>query len=55
MGPASKEIAKSLQILFGGIDLDPSDRLLAMYLVSERQHRRRQEHVLATLEAAGAW
>ncbi|GAB4819117.1 hypothetical protein N2152v2_006163 [Parachlorella kessleri] len=51
--PASREIAKSLHMLFGGIDLDPSDRLLGMFLVSEQQSWRRQRHALHALEAAG--
>ncbi len=51
--PASREIAKSLYMLFGGIDLDPSDRLLGMYLVSEQQSWRRQRHALRALEATG--
>ena len=39
-------------MLLGGIDLDPSDRVLGLLLVSELQHRRRQRHVLkALLEA----
>ncbi|KAL4447467.1 hypothetical protein ABPG75_004686, partial [Micractinium tetrahymenae] len=49
----SHEVAKSLNLLFGGIDMDPTDRLLGIYLVSERQHRRRQQDVLKALQAAG--
>lgn len=93
----SREIAKSLNLLFGGIDMDPTggcgapglgalcwhllpaamhshstrcqlccvaptclglhvhlaDRLLGVYLVSERQHRRREEDVLRALQEAG--
>ncbi|KAI3429288.1 hypothetical protein D9Q98_005384 [Chlorella vulgaris] len=49
----SHEIAKSLNLLFGGVDMDPTDRLMGIYLVSERQHRRRQQDIQATLQSAG--
>ena len=32
-----------------------ADRLLGVYLVSERQHRRRQLDVLTALQNAGVW
>ena len=50
---ATKEIGGLLHILFGGIDLDPSDQFLGMFLVSERQRLRRYRHVLAALDKAG--
>lgn len=53
-GGASKEIAKSLHMLFGGIDLDPTDRLLGVLLVSKEQHRRRRCQAVHVLRAAGA-
>jgi hypothetical protein len=40
-------------MLFGGIDLDPSDRVLGLLLASEQQHRRRQQRVMHALEQAG--
>ncbi|KAI3429289.1 hypothetical protein D9Q98_005385 [Chlorella vulgaris] len=49
----SHEIAKSLNLLFGGVDMDATDRLMGIYLVSERQHQRRQQDVLAALQLAG--
>ncbi|KFM25319.1 Sn1-specific diacylglycerol lipase alpha [Auxenochlorella protothecoides] len=50
---AQREIALSLKMLFGGIDLDPTDRFLAAFLVSEAQHRQRRRHATAMLEATG--
>jgi hypothetical protein len=52
--PATKQIASSLAMLFGGIDLDPSDRLLGLYLVSAWQRHWREAHVLRALAEAGA-
>ncbi len=51
--PAAKEIGNLLHILFGAIDLDPSDQFLGMYLVSERQQWRRHQHALTALKKAG--
>ena len=50
---ASREIAKNLSILFGGIDLDPTDRLFAMLLLGEHQGELRQRQVRAALAQAG--
>jgi len=50
---AATEIGSLLHMLFGGIDLDPTDQFLGMYLVSERQRIRRHSHVLAILEKYG--
>lgn len=50
---ASKEIGNMLHMLFGGIDLDPTDQVLGMYLVAERQRWRQRKHVIAKLKAAG--
>ncbi|KFM25325.1 hypothetical protein F751_0863 [Auxenochlorella protothecoides] len=52
--PASREIAKSLNMLFGGIDLDPTDRLFAALLVAEHQSDLRQRSVRHMLSRAGA-
>ncbi|KAL6771318.1 hypothetical protein ACKKBG_A25860 [Auxenochlorella protothecoides x Auxenochlorella symbiontica] len=51
--PASREIAKSLNMLFGGIDLDPTDRLFAALLVAEHQSDLRQRSVRHMLSRAG--
>lgn len=50
---ANKEIGALLHILFGAIDLDPSDQFLGMFLVSERQKLRRHKYALAALRRAG--
>lgn len=50
---AQRDIAQSLKMLFGGIDLDPTDRFVAAFLVAEEQHRRRRQHATAMLEASG--
>jgi hypothetical protein len=50
---AAKEIGSLLHMLFGGIDLDPTDQFLGMYLVSERQRMRRHTHVLKILKEYG--
>ena len=50
---ANKEIGTFLHILFGAIDLDPSDQFLGMFLVSERQKLRRHRFALAALRRAG--
>jgi hypothetical protein len=50
---ASEEIAGMLHQLFGAIDLDVSDQVLGMYLVSERQKWRQRQAVLSALDAAG--
>jgi Lipase (class 3) len=50
---AAKEIGSLLHMLFGGIDLDPTDQFLGMYLVSERQRLRRHAHVLEILKEGG--
>ncbi|KDD74155.1 hypothetical protein H632_c1525p1, partial [Helicosporidium sp. ATCC 50920] len=50
---ASKEIASSLRMLFGGMDLDPTDRLFAAILVAELQAERRRQHVARRLEEEG--
>jgi len=52
-GPPSQQIARFLAELLGGIDLDPTDRFLAVYLVAERQHFRRKRHVSNVLKNAG--
>lgn len=51
--PAAREIGTLLHQLFGGIDLDPSDQFLGMFLVSERQRLRRHRHAMEALAAAG--
>uniref|UniRef100_A0A1D2A505 sn-1-specific diacylglycerol lipase n=1 Tax=Auxenochlorella protothecoides TaxID=3075 RepID=A0A1D2A505_AUXPR len=51
--PASREIAKSLNMLFGGIDLDPTDRLFAALLVAEHQSDQRQRNMRHMLSRAG--
>ncbi|KAL4537144.1 hypothetical protein Ndes2526B_g04945 [Nannochloris sp. 'desiccata'] len=50
---AAKEIGSLLHMLFGGIDLDPTDQFLGVYLVSERQRIRRHSHVLEILKENG--
>lgn len=50
---ASKEIARSMKALLGGIDLDPTDRILAAVLVAERQSHRRKQYIHQKLAAAG--
>lgn len=50
---ASHELGKLLHVLFGGIDLDPTDQLLGIYLVAERQRWRRRQHALRELRKHG--
>lgn len=50
---ASREIAKSLSMLFGGIDLDATDRFFAVLLLAEHQGEMRQRNLRAALAQAG--
>ena len=50
---ASKGIGNLLHLLFGGIDLDPSDQIMGLVLVAERQKWRRRRHVIKALKRAG--
>lgn len=52
-GPPSQQIARLVAELLGGIDLDPTDRFLAVYLVAKRQHFRRKRHLRNVLKNAG--
>ena len=50
---ASEELGVLLRKLFGGIDMDLTDRVLGAYLASERRNWRRLRTVVAKLELHG--
>eukprot|EP00890_Picochlorum_soloecismus_P001316 jgi/Picsp_1/2185/NSC_05650-R1_sn1-specific diacylglycerol lipase alpha-like len=50
---ASEEIGNVLHKLFGGIDMDLTDRILGAYLASERMRWRRITYIQNKLEAKG--
>jgi len=50
---AASGLGKLFHLMFGGIDLDPTDQILGLYLVSERQAWRRKRHAIEALAMNG--